>query len=86
MIIPDLMLSDLPTPLQLDRLPDAEAHSSEIGNAKGRFDLFAQPKGGTSESAQRGPFEARIPSTREGASLTERERCWFVSGRAGWKW
>jgi hypothetical protein len=39
------------------------------GLDKATLRVFHQPKDGTSESAQRGPFEARIPSTREGASL-----------------
>ena len=39
------------------------------GHDKATLRAIRQPKGRTSASAENGPFEARIPSTREGTTL-----------------
>ena len=39
------------------------------GPDKATLRVIRQPKGRTFDSAENGPFEARIPSTREGATL-----------------
>ena len=54
------------------------------GPDKATLRVLRQPKGRTLGSAESGPFEARIASTREGADLRAGSLL-VVSGRASWK-